>query len=170
MNWFTPTPGTNTAKTHPVTKGVAWLVVAVTVVSGFEGFVPKAKKDIVGVPTVCYGATAADHVDLSKVYTKQECQQMLGQDLLKYDAQIQKCITPKVYAALPPNRHAALVSLDYNVGPGAFCKSSVVRQLNAGNVTAACNDFLLYDRAGGKVVQGLVNRRKAEQKLCLSNS
>jgi lysozyme len=169
MSWFTPAPGTNTKNTHPVTKGAAWLVIAITVVSGFEGFYSKPYKDIVGVETVCYGATAADGVDFSKTYTKAECQQMLGKDLVKYDAQIQKCITPAAYAALPPHRHAALVSLDYNIGPGAFCKSSVVRDLNAGNIAAACKAFLLYDRAGGRVVQGLVNRRKAEEKLCEEN-
>lgn len=151
------------------TKEAVWLAIAITVVSGFEGFYPRVYKDVVGVSTVCYGATAADHVDLSKVYTKAECQQILGVDLVKYDAQIKSCIAPTTYAALPAHRHAALVSLDYNIGPGAFCKSSVVRQLNAGNVTAACNDFLLYNRAGGRVVQGLVNRRKAEQALCLEN-
>jgi lysozyme len=166
MSWFTPSPGTNTAKTHPATKTAAWLAICIVFTSGWEGYVSHAQKDIVGVPTVCYGATAADHVDLSKTYTKAECQQMLGVDLVKYDAQIQKCIAPAVYAALPPHRHAALVSLDYNIGPGAFCKSSVVRYLNAGNVASACNAFLLYDKAGGRTVQGLVNRRKAEQALC----
>lgn len=149
-------------------KKAGWLAVAVTLAAAWEGLYLHPYYDIVHVKTVCYGATAVDGVDLNKTYTKAECQAMLAKDLVKYDKQIQTCIAPKTYAALPANRHAALVDLDYNIGQGAFCKSSVVRLLNAGNVTGACNAILLFDRAGGRVVQGLVNRRKAEQKLCLS--
>lgn len=147
----------------------AWVTVAVTIIAGFEGFSSRPYRDSVGVETVCYGQTAADHADFSKIYTKTQCQQMLGADLPKYDAPLKACLKPEVYNALPIHRHAALVSLAYNVGSGAVCKSSVVRDLNAGRITQACNDFLKFDRAGGKVLQGLVNRRKAERKLCLMN-
>lgn len=151
------------------TRWGAWVAIAITIVSAFEGFSGKKYYDSVRVATICFGATAADHVDLTKVYTKAQCQTMLGSDLLKYDAQIQKCLKPAVYNALPPHRHAALVSLTYNVGGGAFCHSSVVRDLNAGNVVGACNAFLLYDRGGGRVIAGLKTRRIAERKLCLEN-
>jgi len=127
-------------------------------------------RDSVGVPTICYGATAADHVDLSKVYTKAQCEDMLGKDLPKYDAPLKRCLKPEVYNALPAHRHAALVSLSYNVGGSAVCHSSIVRYLNSGNVKAACDAFLLYDRAGGRVLQGLVNRRQSERALCLQEN
>ena len=148
--------------------GVA-LAVAITAVAQYEGYSGKPYYDSVHVKTICYGATAADGVDFSKTYSKAECEAMLGRDLQKYDAQIKKCIKPEVYAALPPHRHAALVSLDYNVGPGNFCRSSVVRDLNAGRVQAACNDFLNFNRAGGRVLKGLTARRESERKLCLRN-
>ncbi len=157
-------------RNHPIVQQhagkVAWLVVAITIVSGFEGFYPKKYYDSVGVATVCYGATAADHVDLTKVYTKAECQQMLGNDLPKYDLSVQKCLTKEAYDALPPERHAATVSLVYNVGGGAFCHSSVARDLNAGRIQQACDDFLRFNKAGGRVLKGLTNRREAERKLC----
>src|ERR1700735_5497469 len=90
-------------------KKAGWVAIAVTIVGSFEGLYLHPYYDVVGVKTVCYGATAADHVDLSRSYTKAECDQMLGDDLPKYDAQIQKCLNKATYDALPPHRHAALV-------------------------------------------------------------
>lgn len=149
------------------TRKYAWLAVALTMIAPFEGFYSHKYRDVVGVETICYGATAADGIDLNRTYTKQECLQILAKDLPKYDAPLKRCLTPAAYAALPPHRHAALVSLAYNVGDGAVCKSSVVRDLNAGRITQACDDFLKFDRAGGRVIQGLVNRRRQERTACL---
>ncbi len=145
----------------------AWVTVAVTLVAGFEGYVGHPYRDSVGVETICYGQTASDHADFSKIYTKSECMEMLGKDLPKYDAPLQRCLLPAVYDNLPLHRHAALVSLAYNIGAAGVCRSSIVRYLNAGQVTRACNAFLLYDRAGGRVLAGLVRRRKAERAWCL---
>ena len=155
---------------HRSSRWGAWVAIAIIIVSSFEGFSGKKYYDSVGVATICYGATAADHVDLTKTYTKAQCQAMLGNDLPKYDAQVKRCLKPEVYNDLPPHRHAALVSLTYNVGGGAFCHSSVARYLNAGNVTAACNSFLLYDRGGGRAILGLKRRREQERALFLENN
>jgi lysozyme len=158
----------NAHKNNPKTAVAAWLAIAIAFVGGFEGLSLKPYRDSVGVLTVCYGATAADHVDLTKTYTKPECDAMFGADLPKYDAMLQnKCLTPAVYGALPPHRHAALVSFVYNLGSGALCNSAVGRDLNAGNVSAACNAMLAYDHAGGRVLAGLTRRRQAERQLCL---
>jgi lysozyme len=161
---------------HPVVRAAkqpaSWIVIAVTCVSLFEGFASKPYVDRVGTGqpiTWCYGETKSDHPvpAMGTTFTKAECQAILATDLPKYDAQIQKCLTPATYAGLPPYRHAALVSFTYNVGGGAFCKSSIVKYLNAGNPTAACNAMLQYNRGGGKVLQGLVNRRNTERTMCL---
>lgn len=149
----------------PAQKG-AWLAICLTIVAGFEGMYTHPYRDVVGVRTVCYGETAADHVEM-KTYTPQQCKDLLALSLPKYDAQIQKCLKPEVYAGLPANRHAALVSFTYNVGGGAFCKSSVVKALNAGHVQEACNDLMKYNRGGGRVIKGLTTRREAERKRCL---
>lgn len=148
---------------HPAT----WIVICTTCVAGFEGLYTHPYRDVVGVRTVCYGETAADHIDLNRTYTPDECKDLLSTSLPKYDAQVKACLSPKVYDALPPYRHAALVSFTYNVGGGAFCHSSVARNLNAGNVTAACNALLLYNRGGGRVIKGLDNRRHVERTMCL---
>jgi lysozyme len=153
---------------HPAT----WVTVAITIVGGFEGFSSKPYVDTVGTghpETWCYGETAADGPPppYSKVFTKEECQTALGKDLLKYDAYIQKCTKPEVYAALPPHRHAALVSFVYNLGPGAYCNGSVSKDLNKGDVTGACVAMLAYDHANGRVLAGLTRRRQEEEALCM---
>ena len=148
---------------HPAT----WLSICAVCVAGYEGYSGHVYRDSVGVPTICMGQTAADGADFSKTYTKEECTIMLQKDLPKYDAPLKRCIKPEVYNGLPPHRHAALVSLSYNVGAAAVCHSSIVRFLNAGDVREACDSFLLYERAGGRVLKGLQNRRRAERALCL---
>lgn len=150
---------------HPAT----WISICVGCVAGFEGYYGHAYRDSVGVKTICYGATAADGVDFSRTYSKAECEDMLGKDLPKYDAQVQHCLTPQAYAALPPYRHAAIVSFTYNVGGGTLCKSSVARNLNHGRVRDACDSLLLYNHAGGRVLRGLTNRRVTERQMCLRN-
>ena|ERR1700676_3087821 len=154
-------------RNHPRSPAAAWLVIATVIVGAFEGLYTHPYYDSVGVRTVCYGATAADKVDLHRSYTPDECKDMLARDLPKYDVQVQHCISPAAYDALTPNRHAAIVSFTYNLGEGALCRSSVARDLNAGEIIQACNDLLRYDRAKGRVLKGLTTRRIAERKLCL---
>jgi lysozyme len=141
---------------HPVAvtarQPASWIVIAVTCVAMVEGL---------------YTHPYADNVDLNRSYTAAECKALLAADLPKYDAQIQKCLSIATYNALPPYRHAAMVSFVYNVGEGAFCKSTVRKDLDAGNITGACNALLLYDRGGGRVIKGLENRRQTERTMCL---
>lgn len=165
--WHTPNPSHPTAVNTPAKKA-GWLSIAVVLVGGFEGLYLHPYRDIVGVKTVCYGATAADHVDLNRSYTKQECDDMLAADLPKYDAMLQKCLTKEAYSALDahPHRHVALVSFVYNLGPGAICKGGVGRALNRGDIAAACSGMLAYDHAGGRKVLGLTRRRQIEYSYC----
>lgn len=69
--------------------------------------------------------------------------------------------------AIPDKPYVAFLSLSYNIGTAGFCRSSLPRYINAGDIRTACNLLPAFNRAGGRVVQGLVNRRRAEQKLCL---
>jgi lysozyme len=66
------------------------------------------------------------------------------------------------------NERGACVSLAYNIGPNAFAKSTVLRELNAGNKDRTAAAFKMWNKAGGEVVQGLVNRRNAEVTLFLT--
>ena len=70
----------------------------------------------------------------------------------------------KKYVTVPVNQNQfdALVSLDYNIGVGNFKSSSVVKNLTAGDFAAAAQSFALWNKSGGQVSQGLVNRRNME--------
>ncbi|HET9285677.1 MAG TPA: lysozyme [Candidatus Angelobacter sp.] len=139
------------------------IAIAVSLIGGFEGLYTHAYRDVVGVKTVCYGHI--EGVQMGDSYTEQECKDMLADDLPKYDAQVMKCI----HVEMPPHRHAAILSFTYNVGGGALCHSSVARYLNAGNVKRGCDALLQWDRAGGRVIRGLHNRRVKERAECLRN-
>lgn len=153
-----------------VAATATWLAVAIPFVAGWEGLFTKAYKDPVGVVTICYGITNHDRpVRMGDTYTKEECQKMLGEDLVKYDAQMRKCINPAIVDKMGPNRRAAMVSFTYNVGQGNLCKSNVARLMNAGRTKEACNALLQWNRAGGRVLKGLQNRRAAERTLCLKD-
>lgn len=62
---------------------------------------------------------------------------------------------------------AAYVSLAFNIGVSAFCESTVARKANAGDRSASCKAILMWVYAGGRKIQGLVNRRNAEYRLCM---
>ena len=72
-------------------------------------------------------------------------------------------------APVPMYQHEfdAYASLTYNIGQGAFCKSTLARRLNALEYDGACKEILRWDKMNGKVLRGLTARRKAEYKLCV---
>lgn len=144
-------------------KGGAIAVLAVVLIGGFEGLRLATYKDIVGVPTVCYGETRG--VKMGDRYTKAQCDEMLVVALTQFEAAMRKCV--KFPDAIPGKSYVAFLSLAYNVGGGAFCKSTLVRKLNAGDVRGACNELPKWNRAGGKVVRGLTLRRAKEKIVCL---
>ena len=96
--------------------------------------------------------------------TDQQATDILKADLVKFEDAVVKALTKCPTA----NQFAAMVSLCFNIGPGAFSKSSVVRKFNAGDTAGAANAFLLWNRAAGKVMAGLTRRREAEKKLFLT--
>ena len=82
-----------------------------------------------------------------------------------FEAGIRKCL--KNPDAVPAGAYVASISLAYNVGVSAYCGSSIRRKLDAGDVRGACDAFLMWNKAGGRVLPGLNNRRKAERAVCL---
>ena len=156
------------ARVHPVTRGGLWLLICVTLVAGFEGFASKPYVDRVGrghPETWCYGATKAEGPPppYSEVFTKRECQTLLGTSLYKYDSAVRAC----VHVPLPPHREAALVSFAYNLGPRTLCRGPVAWHLNAGRVPAGCHAMLAYNHARGVVLSGLTSRRQVEYHHCM---
>jgi lysozyme len=138
------------------------IAAALPVVAVWEGLKLKPYYDIVGVRTVCYGETRGVQ---ERTYTKAECDRMLAGGLEEFYAKIDPCMPDDV----PPKAAGMFLSLAYNIGPGAFCKSQTIQSAFARkDYVAACNGMKLFNRAGGRVVQGLVNRRAEEAKLCLA--
>lgn len=140
--------------------GVA-LASAVTFIGDWEGLRTTAYRDIVGVWTVCYGETKGVHA--SDRYSEAECDAMLAREIIAYEAALDRCLKPEV----PVGMKIALVSWTYNVGPGAACRSTLVRKANAGDLAGACNELPRWNRAGGTVIRGLSNRRMSERAMCL---
>lgn len=138
-------------------------LIAVGLVGGFEGLRTKAYRDSVGVPTVCFGETRG--VKMGDTHTAAECKAMLGNALVEFEAGMRRCLVNP--DKIPDKTYVAFLSLSYNIGTGAFCKSTVVRRANAGELNGACNAILAFNKAGGRVLPGLDRRRKEERALCL---
>lgn len=148
---------------HPnKTRLAIALVVAIAAppVMYFEGRELSAYLDIVGVPTICYGSTSG--VKLGQTKTDAECTELLEGDLGKTVEQVNRLISIQQ----PATRVAALSSFAYNVGIGAFSKSTLLKKLNAGQIMAACAELDRWVYAGGKRIAGLVKRRSVERALC----
>jgi lysozyme len=136
---------------------------AIAFVGQWEGLRLRSYQDIVKVWTICYGETKNVRPGMTK--TKPECDKQLLASLDEHAGGMEKCLASP--DTIPGNSYVMFVSLTYNIGVAGFCRSSLPRLINAGDIRAACNLLPAFNRAGGRVVQGLVNRRAAEKKICL---
>lgn len=132
----------------------------IAVVAQWEGVSNDPYKDLVGVWTVCYGETRVP----MRRYTDAECKDMLADGLADFAGPVLKR-NPELRGHDP--QLIAAVSLSYNIGTDAYNRSTVARRFSAGDWRGACDAFLKWNRAGGRVVPGLTRRREAERKICL---
>jgi lysozyme len=145
---------------------------AINLIIGFEGFSSVWYPDpALGwkVPTVMYGHTDSagepkykDTKDM--FFTKQEAKETLIRDLEKYESSLK--ILVKV--PLNENQYGALVSLIYNIGEEKFSNSTLLKKLNNGDYDGASEEFEKWHFSGGKIVEGLCNRREAEYQMFIS--
>jgi lysozyme len=138
----------------------------IDLIKRFEGLELTAYKCSAGVWTVGYGHTSAagmPKVEKGMKITVKEAEDILVRDLIKYE----QAVTTAVNKLPTQNQFDAMVSLCFNIGPEAFAKSTLVRRFNEGDIAGAADAFLMWNKGGGKVLQGLVNRRKEEQALFL---
>lgn len=148
------------AQAAVLTSG-AVLAIAVPFVAGWEGVktTPYADRLAGGLMTVCAGETRVE----MREYTYEECMDLLEGALEENLVIVRQNVT----VPLTPEIEAALISFIHNVGAGAFKRSTLLKKLNAGDYVGACNELPRWNRAGGRVIQGLINRREAERQLCL---
>lgn len=149
-------------KPYAAKKAAGWLVGGIVLVAAWEGLSLVVYKDIVGVETYCYGETS--NPEPAKHYTVEECNRLLGDRLLQFNEAVTRCTKG---AQLPDKVRIAFVSLAYNIGSGAFCGSTLARKASAGDLRGACEELPKWNKAGGRVVRGLTNRRIEERRICL---
>ncbi|CAG8695611.1 12419_t:CDS:2, partial [Cetraspora pellucida] len=131
----------------------------------FEGFRPNFYGDSVNIKTIGYGH--ACHVDPHKCnnihppITKAQGEALLKKDL----APREDCVKRLTTYNIDSNKFSALVSFVFNLGCGAYESSTLRKELNAGDIKDAANEFGKFNHAGGRVVEGLTRRRKAERAL-----
>ncbi|MEF2147774.1 lysozyme [Aquilutibacter rugosus] len=145
-----------------------WLPLALASIKRWEGCRLKAYRDPAtsdGLPiTIGWGSTRDQNdkpIAIGAVWTQAMADDMLERDVLRRAEAIDLGIKTRLNAC----QFAACVSLSYNIGVTAFLQSTLLRKINARDFDAAEREFARWTRAGGKVVQGLVNRRKSEAAL-----
>ena len=134
-------------------------LVGIAVHEGYRGeaYIP-VKGD---VPTIGFGTTAG----VKSGDTIEPVQALVRKlaDVQRFEGALQQCVR----VPLHQHEYDAFLSLAYNIGPGAFCGSTLVRRLNAGDYAGACAEILRWDRFRGEPLRGLTLRRQAENRQCL---
>ncbi|HEV2711318.1 MAG TPA: lysozyme [Edaphobacter sp.] len=131
----------------------------------FEGLRLTAYQDQVGVWTIGYGHTGRE-VHGGMVITQDQADVLLHSDVAGGVA----CVNRAVTANISQCHFDALVDFVFNLGCARLLGSTLLRHVNAGEFDLAAPQFLLWDHAGGVVVQGLLVRRKAEMGLFQSTT
>ena len=138
----------------------------VDLICNFEGLRLKAYDDGVGVWTIGFGTTKYPNgirVKKGDTCTLDQAKAYMQNDLKSFE----QTVNNTVKVPLNQNQFDALVSLAYNIGASAFSQSTLVKKLNANSISGAADQFDVWVNAGGKRMQGLVNRRTVEKALFL---
>ena len=151
---------------------LAAIAAATTIINPAEGTVLHTYPDVVRgwkLPTACRGHTGPE-LHQGQTFTLAECDEMESADLRKTYDGLAPCFGG---AKLNSNQLGAFLSLGFNIGTGAVCRSSIPRKAQAGNMAAACATIEEFDKAGGKDCHlasnnclGVIRRRSAERALC----
>lgn len=145
----------NNGKALVALIGAPAALVASMLVSHWEGTKYVGYNDVVGVATYCTGVTGPDAV-VGRKYTKDQCEEADAKALLTHAIVLKRC-TPGI---LPkPNITGAALSFTYNVGVGNYCSSTAARKFNAKDYRGGCLEMAKWNKAHGRVVKGLINRR-----------
>lgn len=137
-------------------------------IARFEGFRTNAYLDPIGIPTIGFGTIKyinGNKVKMGDTISRESAMQEL------YDHVSIECIPGLervIGVDLNQNQIDAIVCFVYNVGFGAFAKSTMLKMINAGDFDSAGKQFMRWTKAGGRELPGLVKRREAEMNLFLS--
>ena len=135
-------------------------------IKSFEGFYSKPYLDPIGIPTIGYGATYYPNKKKvtmkDKPLTEKEASDLLKEMMVTYENDVKRLVKRE----LNQNQFDALVSFTYNLGSANLGKSTLLKKVNANPCDKTIKDeFLKWNKAGGKVLNGLTIRRNAEAEL-----
>ncbi len=135
-------------------------------IKSHEGCRLTAYRDVAGVWTIGYGSTGP-HVRAGLTITQEQADALLRQDVGRFASGVERLLAG---APTTGNQFSAMVSLAYNIGLGAFARSTVLRQHRAGHRLRAAAAFLLWIKGGRprRSLRGLIRRRSAERTLYLA--
>ena len=136
----------------------------IDLIAKWEGCKLEAYEDVAGVWTVGYGLTSrAGFIEVGPdtKLTQEEADWYLEKVVNDFASKIR----PMIAAPINHNQFGAFVSLAYNIGTGAFSRSSALKHFNAGRTELVPDAMRMWKKAGGMVVQGLINRREDEIRL-----
>lgn len=135
-------------------------------IKGFEGLVLHPYLDSVNIPTIGYGTTYYENSQRVTIHDP-AITQARAFDLLKLNAdRFAVKVNNLVHLPITQNQFNALVSFAYNLGSGALASSTLLKLINVNpNDVSIAKEFMKWNKAGGKEVQGLTNRRKKESEL-----
>lgn len=131
----------------------------IDLIKSFEGCKLTAYKCPAGIWTCGFGTTSG--VTPGMTITREQAEEMLKKDLVKFETVVKTLVK----VVLTQEQFDSLVSFSYNTGSGALGSSTLLKKLNKGDYKGASEEFLRWNKAGGKVLVGLIRRRMAEQKL-----
>ena len=133
------------------------LGIALGLIKKWEGLRLTAYQCSAGVWTIGYGSTGPGIAKGVK-WTQAQADKRLDDDLRRFAGGVFAAVSRQA----TPEQLGAMISLAYNIGIGAFRSSTLLRKFNGGDVIGAGDQFLRWNRAGGKVIDGLTNRRRDE--------
>jgi lysozyme len=126
-----------------------------------EGYREQAYTPVPGdVPTIGFGTTQG--VKPGDKITPVQAVARALQDMQRFEGALKECVK----VPLAQHEYDAYISLSYNIGGQAFCSSTLVKKLNAGDYDGACQQILRWDKFKGQQLAGLTKRRQAEYRLC----
>jgi lysozyme len=129
-----------------------------------EGFRDHAYIPVAGdVPTIGFGTT--ENVKMGDKVTVTQALNRAMVDVQKFEGAIKSCVK----VPLHQYEYDAYTSLAYNIGSGAFCRSTLVKLLNQQKYEEACKQILRWDFFKGKPLRGLTVRREKEYQQCIGN-
>lgn len=126
----------------------------------FESFKPRRYLCPAGKPTIGFGHVILPGEKIPAAITIDEARSLMAADL----APVETCLA-ELFPDLPQHQFDALASFVFNVGIGAFRKSTLCSRLRAGDTVGAAGQFMRWVNVDGKPLPGLVKRRAAEHAL-----